>query len=144
MVRMPALPTRTLGRSDLEVSVAGLGCNQLGRKVDADGARALLDACEAVGVTLLDTADIYGGGGASEALLGEALEGRRDRFVVATKFGMELSGVDGVPDAPRGSRRYIRWAVGGSLQRLRTDRIDLYQYHQPDGVTPLEDTLEAL
>jgi aryl-alcohol dehydrogenase-like predicted oxidoreductase len=136
--------TRRLGRSELEVSVVGLGCNQLGRKVDADGTARLLDACEAAGVTLLDTADIYGGAGASEALLGEALEGRRDRFVVATKFGMDMGAADGMPDAPRGSREYMRWAVEGSLRRLRTDRIDLYQYHEPDGVTPLAQTLGAL
>lgn len=138
------LPIRQLGSSSLEVSVLGLGCNQLGRRVDGDGTGRLLDACEAVGVTLLDTADTYGGGGASESLLGEALAGRRDRFVVATKFGMRLSGVAGAPDAPRGSREYIRWAVDGSLRRLRTDRIDLYQYHRPDGVTPLEETLGAM
>jgi aryl-alcohol dehydrogenase-like predicted oxidoreductase len=136
--------TRRLGRSELEVSVVGLGCNQLGRKVDAGGTARLLDACEAAGVTLLDTADIYGGAGASEALLGEALEGRRDRFVVATKFGMDMGAAEGMPDAPRGSREYIRWAVEGSLRRLRTDRIDLYQYHEPDGVTPLAQTLGAL
>jgi aryl-alcohol dehydrogenase-like predicted oxidoreductase len=136
--------TRRLGRSALEVSVVGLGCNQLGRKVDADGTARLLDACEGAGVTLLDTADIYGGAGASEALLGEALEGRRDRFVVATKFGMDMGAADGMPDAPRGSREYIRWAVEGSLRRLRTDRIDLYQYHEPDGVTPLAQTLGAV
>jgi aryl-alcohol dehydrogenase-like predicted oxidoreductase len=124
--------------------VVGLGCNQIGRRVDRDGARRLLDACEDAGVDVLDTADVYGGGGASESLLGEALEGRRDRFVVATKFGMELSGVEVVPDCPRGSREYVRWAVEGSLRRLRTDRIDLYQYHRPDGVTPLEETLGAL
>src|SRR5437763_810020 len=141
---MPAPATRRLGRSDLEVSVAGLGCNQLGRRVDADGARALLDACEAFGVTLLDTADIYGGAGASEAILGEVLQGRRDRFVVATKFGMDMGGADGEPDAPRGSARYIRWAVQGSLRRLRIETIDLYQYHEPDGVTPLAETLGAL
>jgi aryl-alcohol dehydrogenase-like predicted oxidoreductase len=129
------VPTRKLGRSSLEVPLLGLGCNQLGRRVDRDGTRRLVDACQTAGVTLLDTADTYGGGGASESLLGEALAGRRDRFVVATKFGMELSGVAGVPDAPRGSGEYIRWAVDGSLRRLRTDRIDLYQYHRPDGVT---------
>jgi aryl-alcohol dehydrogenase-like predicted oxidoreductase len=126
------------------VSVLGLGCNQLGRKVDRDGAARLLDACEANGVTLLDTADTYGGSGASESLLGDALDGRRDRFVVATKFGMQTSGVAGMPDAPRGSREYIRWAVQGSLRRLHTDWIDLYQYHKPDGVTPLEETLGAM
>jgi aryl-alcohol dehydrogenase-like predicted oxidoreductase len=135
---------RSLGRSELEVSVVGLGCNQIGRRVDRDGTRRLLDACEESGVTLLDTADVYGDGGASESLLGEALAGRRERFVVATKFGMELSGVDDVPDLPRGSREYIRWAVEGSLRRLKTDRIDLYQYHRPDGITPLEETLGAM
>jgi aryl-alcohol dehydrogenase-like predicted oxidoreductase len=141
---MTSLPTRPLGRSDVEVSVVGLGCNRIGRTVDRDGTRAIIDACEASGVTLLDTADVYGGGGGSETLLGEVLAGRRDRFVIATKFGLELPGIDGAPDAPRGSRTYIRWAVEGSLRRLRTDRIDLYQYHRPDGVTPLEETLGAL
>src|SRR3954463_12455995 len=142
--RREMLEPRALGRSELELSVVGLGCNQIGRKVDRDGAVRLLDACEQSGVTLLDTADIYGDGGSSEALLGEALAGRRERFVVATKFGMELSGVDGVPDVPRGSRDYIRCAVEGSLRRLQTDRIDLYQYHRPDGMTPLDETLGAL
>jgi aryl-alcohol dehydrogenase-like predicted oxidoreductase len=142
---MPSnVPIRRLGSSTLEVSALGLGCNQLGRKVDRRGTARILDACEAVGVTLLDTADRYGGGGASESLLGEALGGRRERFVVATKFGMEPSGIDGAPDAPRGSREYLRWAVEGSLRRLRTDWIDLYQYHRPDGVTPLEETLGAM
>jgi len=136
--------THRLGRSDLDVSILGMGCNQLGRRVDRDGAAALLDACEAAGVTLLDTADIYGGAGASETMLGEVLEGRRERFVLATKFGMEMRGAVDVPDAPRGSRAYVRWAVEGSLRRLRTDRIDLYQYHEPDGVTPLAETLGAL
>ena len=139
------MDTRRLGGSDLDVSVLGLGCNQIGRVVDAAGAAALLDACEEAGVTLLDTSDIYGARGvASEALLGEALAGRRDRFIVATKFGMEISGMDGVPDLPRGSREYIRWAVEGSLRRLRTDVIDLYQYHEPDGITPVAETLAAL
>jgi aryl-alcohol dehydrogenase-like predicted oxidoreductase len=127
------------------VSVLGLGCNQLGRTVDRDGARRLIDECEASGVTLVDTADTYGEAGTSEEFLGDALAGaRRERFVVATKFGMELSGIPDVPDVPRGSREYIRWAVEGSLRRLRTDRIDLYQYHRPDGVTPLEETLGAM
>jgi aryl-alcohol dehydrogenase-like predicted oxidoreductase len=76
--------------------------------------------------------------------MGEVLEGRREEFVLATKFGWELSDAKGSPHAPRGSREYIRWAIEGSLQRLRTNRIDLYQYHHPDGTTPLEDTLTAL
>ena len=137
------LPGRSLGQSELEVSLVGLGCNQIGRKVDREGTVDLLDACEQVGMTLLDTADIYGGG-TSESLLGEALRGRRERFVVATKFGMEMPGEAGAPDVPRGSREYIRWAVEGSLRRLQTDRIDLYLYHRPDGVTPLEETLGAM
>ena len=139
------LDTRRLGRSDLEVSVLGLGCNQIGRTVDREGARRLIDECEAAGVNLVDTADTYGEAGSSEAFLGDALAGaRRERFVVATKFGMRLSGIPDVPKAPRGSRKYIRWAVEGSLRRLQTDHIDLYQYHRPDGVTPLEETLGAL
>jgi aryl-alcohol dehydrogenase-like predicted oxidoreductase len=138
------LNSRRLGRSELEVSVVGLGCNQLGRKVDREGTTRLLDACDELGMTLLDTADVYGGGGVSESLLGGALAGRRDKYVVATKFGMQMSGVDGAPNAPRGSHEYIRWAVEGSLGRLRTDRIDLYFYHRPDGITPLEETLGAM
>jgi aryl-alcohol dehydrogenase-like predicted oxidoreductase len=134
-----------LGRSELEVSVLGLGCNQIGRSVDGEGARRLIDECEAVGVTLVDTADTYGDAGTSEEFLGDALAGaRRERFVVATKFGMQLSGIPNVPDVPRGSREYVRWAVEGSLRRLQTDHIDLYQYHRPDGVTPLEETLGAM
>ena len=127
------------------MSVLGLGCNQIGRTVDRDGARRLIDECEASGVTLVDTADTYGEAGTSEEFLGDALAGaRRERFVVATKFGMQLSGIAGMPDVPRGSREYIRWAVEGSLRRLQTDHIDLYQYHRPDGVTPLEETLGAM
>ena len=123
----------------------GLGCNQIGRTVDQDGARRLIDECEAAGVNLIDTADSYGEAGSSEQFLGDALAGaRRERFVVATKFGWQVSGVAGAPGAPRGSREYIRWAVEGSLRRLQTDHIDLYQYHRPDGVTPVEETLEAL
>ena len=123
----------------------GLGCNQIGRTVDRDGARRLIDECEAVGVNLVDTADTYGEAGTSEEFLGDALAGaRRERFVIATKFGMQLSGIPGVPDTPRGSREYIRWAVEGSLRRLQTDHIDLYQYHRPDGVTSIEETLGAM
>jgi aryl-alcohol dehydrogenase-like predicted oxidoreductase len=138
------LPTRRLGDSELEVSVAGLGCNNFGGRLDAEGTAAVLEAALDAGVTFFDTADIYGGAGASERLMGEALDGRRGEFLLATKFGMQMSGAEGVPDAPRGSREYIRWAVEGSLRRLRIDRIDLYQYHQPDGTTPIEETLSAL
>ena len=137
------LPTRRLGDSELEVSVVGLGCNNFGRRLDLEGTAAVLDAALAAGVTLFDTADIYGGAGGSERLMGEALEGRRSEYVIATKFGMEMSGGD-VPDAPRGSREYIRWAIEGSLERLRVERIDLYQYHRPDGVTAIAETLAAM
>ncbi len=138
------LPTRRLGDSPLEVSAVGLGCNNFGRRLDLEGTAAVLEAALDAGVTFFDTADIYGGAGASEALIGEALEGRRDECLIATKFGMEMKGAEGVPGAPRGSREYIRWAVEGSLRRLRVDRIDLYQYHQPDGETPIAETLTAL
>ncbi len=138
-----ALPTRRLGDSELEVSVVGLGCNNFGRRLDLDATAAVLDAALEAGITLFDTADVYGGGGESERLMGEALAGRREEFVLATKFGWDLGNRD-EPEAPRGSREYIRWAVEGSLKRLRTERIDLYQYHRPDGVTPIAETLEAL
>ncbi len=140
------LPTRPLGDSPLEVSAVGLGCNNFGGRIGLEETGAVLEEALAAGVTLFDTADIYGGGGGSEALMGEVLEGRRERFVLATKFGMEMRGAEAesAPAAPRGSREYLRWAVEGSLRRLRTDRIDLYQYHEPDGVTPIAETLAAL
>ncbi|HTE63102.1 MAG TPA: aldo/keto reductase [Solirubrobacteraceae bacterium] len=119
----------------------GLGCNNFGRRLDRAGARAVIDAALDAGITHLDTADIYGGDGASERLIGEVLDGRRDRVVLATKFGMRMGGDTG---EPRGSRAYLRRAIDGSLHRLRTDRVDLYYYHEPDGVTPLSETLGAL
>jgi aryl-alcohol dehydrogenase-like predicted oxidoreductase len=138
------LATRRLGDSKLEVSAVGLGCNNFGGRLDAEATAAVLEAALEAGVTFFDTADIYGGAGASERLMGAALEGRRDEFLIATKFGWEMSGAEDVPDAARGSREYIRWAVEGSLRRLRVERIDLYQYHRPDGVTPIAETLAAL
>jgi aryl-alcohol dehydrogenase-like predicted oxidoreductase len=138
------LPRRRLGDSDLEASVVGLGCNNFGRRLDLDGTAAVLGAALDAGIDFFDTADIYGGGGASEELMGAALGGRREEYLIATKFGMEMEGVEGAPAAPRGSREYIRWAVEGSLRRLRVDRIDLYQYHEPDGQTPIGETLAAL
>jgi aryl-alcohol dehydrogenase-like predicted oxidoreductase len=137
---MVDLRTRALGDSGLDVSVVGLGCNNFGRRVDLAGTRAVVDAAIAEGVTFFDTADIYGGSGASEELLGEVLQGRRDKVILATKFGMDMGDGKG----PRGSRDYIRQAVEASLSRLRTDVIDFYWYHQPDGVTPIGETLEAL
>ncbi len=137
---MAQLPTRRLGHSELEVTEIGLGCNNFGRRLDLDQTRRVLDAALDAGITFLDTADIYGGAGRSEELMGEALQGRYDGIVLATKFGMDMG--DGA--TARGSAGYIRQAVEGSLRRLRTDRIDLYWYHQPDGVTPIEETLGAL
>lgn len=134
---------RTIG--GLEVSEVGLGCNNFGRRLDLDGTRAVVDAALEAGVNFLDTADIYGAeGGQSESLLGEVLGGRRDQVVIATKFGMDMRGANGTEPGPRGSEAYIRQAVEASLRRLRVDTIDLYQYHEPDGVTPIEDTLGAL
>jgi aryl-alcohol dehydrogenase-like predicted oxidoreductase len=136
---MADLPTRPLGDSGLEVSVVGLGCNNFGRRVDLEGTRAVVDTALDQGVTFFDTADIYGAT-QSEEFLGRVLQGRRDQVVLATKFGMDLGDGKG----PRGSRDYIRYALEGSLRRLQTDVIDLYWYHQPDGVTPIAETLGAL
>ncbi|HEY7630838.1 MAG TPA: aldo/keto reductase [Thermoleophilaceae bacterium] len=138
---MAQLPKRNLG--GLSVSVVGLGCNNFGRRVDLDGTRAVVDAALDAGVNFLDTADIYGDQGGSETLLGEVLNGRRDQVVLATKFGMDM-GANGPSVRPRGSKAYVREAVDASLRRLHTDVIDLYQYHRPDGETPIEETLAAL
>jgi aryl-alcohol dehydrogenase-like predicted oxidoreductase len=132
--------TRRLGAEGPEVSVVGLGCNNFGMRVDLDGTRAVVEAALDAGVTLFDTADIYGGKGGSESFLGEVLEGRRDGVVLATKFGGDMG--DGTE--ARGSRDYIRKACDASLARLRTDRIDLYQYHTPDKTTPFAETFGAL
>jgi aryl-alcohol dehydrogenase-like predicted oxidoreductase len=131
---------RQLGDSGLTVSVVGLGTNQFRTKMDDAAVRDTVSAALDAGITLFDTADIYGGHGGSEESLGAALRGRREHAVVATKFGMDMG--DGA--LARGSRRYIRQAVEASLRRLETDWIDLYQYHQPDNVTPVEETLAAL
>src|SRR5689334_21432401 len=142
---MSDMEYRPLGGSGLMVSAVGIGCNAFGRRVDQQGLDDLLRAARETGVTLLDTADIYGGHpGQSEEMLGEALRGQRDEFVVATKFGMDMAGANGEDFGARGSRRYVRRAVEASLRRLRTDHIDLYQLHEPDPVTPIEETLSAL
>jgi aryl-alcohol dehydrogenase-like predicted oxidoreductase len=136
---------RPLGRSGLVVSVVGLGCNTIGRSMDAATTRKTLEAALDTGVTLLDTADSYGSHpGESEQILGEVLGPDRDRFVLATKFGSNMRGANGPDWGARGSRRYVRTAVESSLRRLRTGHIDLLQYHTPDGVTPIEETLAAL
>lgn len=137
---------RRLGDSGLVVSVVGVGCNNFGRKLDAAGSKAVVDAAVDAGITLFDTADIYGTPhGASEELLGEALQGhKRDEVVVATKFGMDMEGLNGADFFARGGRRYVVRAVEASLRRLRTDHIDLYQLHTPDPATPIDETLAAL
>lgn len=132
--------TRFLGEGGPEVSVVGLGTNNFGRRLDYPRSLAVIDAALEAGVTLLDTADIYGDG-VSEEHIGRALEGRRDRVLVATKFGKPM---DDRPEESRGRPEYVRWAVEGSLRRLRTETIDLYQMHEPDPLTPIEETLGVL
>ena len=134
---------RPLGSSGLVVSTVGLGCNAFGSRTDAAGVQEIVDAAFEVGINFFDTSDTYGLG-ASEELLGSALRGRRDEVVVATKFGMDMHGHNGPDHGARASRRYVRRAVEASLRRLGTDHIDLYQLHQPDLVTPVEETLSAL
>jgi aryl-alcohol dehydrogenase-like predicted oxidoreductase len=142
---MSEMSYRRLGNSGLVVSVVGIGCNNFGRKLDADGTKEVVDAAIDAGITLFDTADIYGTPhGASEECLGAALKGRRDEVVVATKFGMNMEGLNGNDFGARGSRRYIVRAVEASLRRLETDYIDLYQMHEPDSATPIDETLAAL
>jgi len=136
---------RALGNSGLAVSVVGLGCNNFGGRLDLGGTRAVVDAAIDCGITLLDTADTYGGGGRSEEFIGEVLAGRRDKVVLATKFGHQSSDMGYGPAAgAKGGRGYIRRAVEQSLRRLRTDYIDLYQIHTPDPSTPIAETLDAL
>ena len=134
---------RPLGDSGLMVSAVGVGCNAFGRRVGLDAVRGIVDAADETGVNVLDTSDSYSIG-QSEEMIGVALEGRRDRFVVATKFGSDMRGTNGPDHGARGARRYVCRAVDASLKRLRTDRIDLYQFHFPDPVTPIEETLSAL
>ena len=124
----------TMGDSELRVSRVGLGCNNFGGRLDLEGTRAVVEAALDAGITFFDTADIYGGGD-SERFLGEILARRRDRVVLATKFGMGGGG---------GSREYVRRAIGESLERLQTEYVDLHYYHRPDGVTPIAETMAAL
>jgi len=135
-----------LGRSGLTVSVVGLGTNNFGGRLDLAGSRPVLEAALDAGINLIDTSDSYGSRGASETIIGEVLasSGRRDEAVIATKFGSDMAGSNGPDWGARASRRYVMRAVEASLRRLRTDHIDLYQLHRPDGLTPLEETLSAL
>ena len=130
------MQTRKVG--SLQVSVVGLGCNNFGWRIDAEASAKVIDTAIESGVTFFDTADRYGKG-QSEDFLGRALGKRRDQIILATKFGMEMEkGQQGA------SPKYVLEAVDASLRRLRTDRIDLYQLHQPDPKTPITDTLGAL
>jgi aryl-alcohol dehydrogenase-like predicted oxidoreductase len=136
---------RSLGSSGLQVSVVGLGCNNFGRRLDVNGTRAVVEAALDAGITLFDTADIYGGRGASESLMGEVLGARRDQIVLATKWGNQKADMGYGPVAgAKGGRAYLKRAVTESLRRLRTDHIDLYQLHTPDPETPIDETILAL
>ncbi|MFT7773801.1 aldo/keto reductase [Roseateles sp.] len=138
---MSAIPTRYLGRSGLQVSQIGLGTNNFGIRLDLAGSRAVIERALASGITLFDTADVYGGRGGSETILGEVLGTRRQQVVLATKFGSPMDDTGALRGA---SRRYIVQAVEASLRRLRTDWIDLYQLHRPDPATPIDEALRAL
>ncbi|KQY59107.1 aldo/keto reductase [Aeromicrobium sp. Root495] len=137
------LPQRTLGHSGITVPSVGIGCNAFGARVDQAGVDAIVGTALDAGVTFFDTADTYSLG-ESETLLGRALGSRRGEAVIATKFGMDMQGVNGDDGGRRGSPAYVRTAVEASLQRLGTDHIDLYQLHTPDPRTPVAETLGAL
>jgi aryl-alcohol dehydrogenase-like predicted oxidoreductase len=126
-----------LGSSGLRVSRVGLGCNNFGGRIDRAATEAVVEAALDAGVTFFDTAEVYGSGGDSERFLGEILEGRRDRVVLATKFGWGQQVGDG-------SAERVRAALAGSLERLRTDHVDLYYLHKPDPSTPIAETLGVL
>ena len=133
--------TRKLG--PLEVSVVGLGCNNFGGRVDAEGTRAVVDAALDAGVTFFDTADIYGNKGGSETLLGEVLQGRRDQVVLATKFGHHF-GPNGEPLGQNSRPEYIKQMTEASLKRLRIETIDLYYQHRVDPDVPIEEVAGAV
>jgi aryl-alcohol dehydrogenase-like predicted oxidoreductase len=126
-----------LGESGLTTSRVGLGCNNFGGRIDFDATQAVVEAALDAEVTFFDTAEVYGDGGDSERFLGQALEGRRDQAVLATKFGWGRESGDGSADT-------VRRAIAGSLERLRTDHVDLYYLHKPDPSTPIAETLGAL
>ncbi len=139
---------RNVGRSGLQVSTIGLGCNNFGGRIDLEASRPVVHAALDAGITLFDTADVYGGAGiptahkgASEEVLGAILGPRRQEIVLATKFAMPMDDEGKLAGA---SRRYIVRAVEDSLKRLRTDWIDLYQQHQFDKKTPVEESLRAM
>lgn len=132
---------RKIGDSSLEVSVVGLGCNNFGMRIELEESRKVIDKAIDLGITLFDTADIYGKRGGSESILGQVLGERRKKIVLATKFGGAMDD----PGTRKGaSRNYVLAAAEASLRRLKTDWIDLYQLHFPDPNTPMEETLRAL
>jgi aryl-alcohol dehydrogenase-like predicted oxidoreductase len=131
---------RNLGASGLRVSLVGLGCNNFGQRMDLESSTRVIHKALDAGITLFDTADVYGGRGGSETVLGQVLGERRKDIVLASKFGMAMD--DG--EKKGAARRYIMAAVEASLKRLKTDWLDLYQVHQPDPLTPIEETLRAL
>jgi aryl-alcohol dehydrogenase-like predicted oxidoreductase len=132
---------RPFGTTGLRVSAVGLGCNNFGGRLDDDATRRVVHAALDAGITLFDTADIYGNRGDSERMLGEALGARRKSVVLVTKFGLPM---DGTGRRQGGSRRYVPRALEASLKRLKTDWVDVYYFHRPDPETPIEETLAAL
>lgn len=132
---------RNLGRSGLRVSAIGLGCNNFGGRLDLAGTKAVIHAAFDAGITLFDTADVYGDKGGSETLMGQVIGPMRHSIVLASKFCMPM---DTAETLKGGSRRYIMQAVEASLKRLRTDYLDLYQMHRMDPLTPIEESLRAL
>jgi aryl-alcohol dehydrogenase-like predicted oxidoreductase len=134
---------RQLGNSGLTVSIIGLGANNFGWRLDVEKSRPVIEEAIESGINFIDTSDSYDTGN-SETILGEVLKGRREDVVIATKFGSNMGGSNGPDWGARASRRYVHRAVEASLRRLQTDWIDLYQLHRLDGVTPHEETLDAL
>ena len=132
---------RNLGRSGLRVSLVGLGCNNFGGRIDLEASRKVIHKALDLGITLFDTADVYGEMGGSETVMGQILGDRRKDIVLASKFAMPMNKEETLKGA---SRRYIMSAVEASLRRLKTDWLDLYQLHRPDPLTPIEETLRAL
>ncbi|MDR3525554.1 MAG: aldo/keto reductase [Acetobacteraceae bacterium] len=132
---------RNLGRSGLKVSAIGLGCNNFGGRLDLAGTKAVIHAAFDAGITLFDTADVYGDKGGSEALMGEVIGPIRQQIVLASKFAAPMNAAETLKG---GSRRYIMQAVEASLTRLKTDYLDLYQMHRMDPDTPIEESLRAL
>jgi aryl-alcohol dehydrogenase-like predicted oxidoreductase len=131
---------RNLGRSGLRVSLVGLGCNNFGQRMDLASSTKVIHKALDAGITLFDTADVYGGRGGSETVLGQVLGERRKDIVLASKFGMAMDEAE----KKGAARRYIMSAIDASLKRLKTDWIDLYQVHRPDALTPIEETLRTL